>query len=208
METTSYKVILTSYISDDHIFVGMTHGCEIERYIEFYLDGKKFDPTTSTGAIEGEQFKVIVMSDMYKPDKQATLDLLEHTGSTVAAEPLEVRSRRVGEMTLERNNRIKRVQKLNVLKDGVTFYVLYGAMQRTFQEFINGPVIVNDRNGTRNYFPGELNDPQPLPPSTERLGWDISDASFATKFTATGEHGGYSYEISTWCANADTSKLD
>lgn len=202
--------IMRDGVSDDDIFVGILHGCEKFLYVQFYLDGIEFDPTTATAALSGTEFKIQSLSEFYTPDRTASIAETGGTGSTVAATPLEVRAQRVAEMTIKGNNEIERHQKLLVKKDGVHFKALFGAMQQTMQSVINGVITLNDKDGTRNYFPVSTDDPQPLAPSTVRLSNGVSYGDkncFATKITAEGGDSEYGYVVSTWAENSDSSQI-
>ncbi|AYO22428.1 hypothetical protein D0856_20940 [Vibrio owensii] len=189
--------------SDDDMYVGVMHGCELDLYTQFYIDGVEFDPTTAKDVISGTRFRVQSLSKFYTPDKQASID--SGTPSTVAALPLEERAQRVTDFSIYGNNKITRNNKLKVLKDGVTFSQLFGAMQQTNPPVMNGVITTNDKDGLRNHFPTAPEQPEALAPSTVVMnGTGYGDKnSFCTSVSAAGEDDNYSYLMTTVQQNAD-----
>ncbi|MCA2483304.1 MULTISPECIES: hypothetical protein [Vibrio] len=192
--------------ADDNIYVGLMHGCEMELYTQFFLDGKRFDPKKDTGSLYGTEFRVQMLSEFYTPDRQASVDL--GTEYTVAKLPLEKRAQRFSDFKISANNVIHRYHKLKVLVDNAKFSDIYGAMQQTNPPVMNGTITTNDKDGLRNYFPSAPEQPEPLPPATITMnGSTYGDKnSFATTVSAEGEDDDYTYLMSTTSENADSSQ--
>ncbi|HCE5244047.1 TPA: hypothetical protein NG505_000405 [Vibrio parahaemolyticus] len=198
----------TNHPNEDR-YVGLMHGCETFKWVQFFIDGVEFDPTTATGVIEGDVFRWQFLSTINAADKAGSV--AEGSEYTVPLMPLEPRTEHYMDCTIEGGNVIKRYNRLKMLDDNIQFKDLYMAMQQTNQPVIGGKLLLNDKDSLRNHFPNAPEIPEALYPSSivmsgSKFGDGNQFASKVTAMTVEGGYDGYSYVMTTWQENLDKTQ--
>ncbi|MBB1292204.1 hypothetical protein [Pseudoalteromonas sp. SR41-4] len=178
-------------------YVGIAHGCEVFKWVHFFVDGKPFDPNTDKRVIEGDRFHFEFMADIYAAD--ASLGGGEFT---YAKEPLELSSIHYMRCEITKYG-VRRYNKLIVKRDNTVFNQLMGAMQQTNQPPMNGILIYNADEPFRVHFPTSNDVAEPYT-ETDRIAASANAGIDMVK--ATGSYNGFDYTVETKMWNADNSK--
>lgn len=197
----NFNLVHITDVVNENKFVGLGHGCETYQWIQFFLDGKEFDPATATGEISGSKFSFQFYSDIYRCDESA-----EPGGElTSPLIPLELSTNHYMDCSISADNLIERYNKLIVQRTGLSFKNFYAAMQQTQQGTINGNITVNKDLPFRSYFPVSNDVAEPLPPSTTPL-VDGTIGGGANQIIAIGSSDGFNYRADTKSWNVDSSQ--
>lgn len=134
--------------------VGPNHGCEVLEIVEFFCDGKAFNPTVATEPIACASFRFVQTSKVYATD--ATLNSSKATGNINNYPLLEngipiLAARHYIDMEWKAENDITWNNVLVIERDGTKFRGCYAGMLQTYPEFTN-EVWLNDKNFARTKF--------------------------------------------------------
>ncbi|MBB1329453.1 hypothetical protein H5087_08850 [Pseudoalteromonas sp. SR43-7] len=178
-------------------YVGLAHGCEVFKWIHFFVDGKPFDPNVNKEIMEGDRFHFEFLADIYAADSS------KGGGEfTYAKEPLELSSIHYMNCEITKYG-VRRYNKLVVKRDNTVFNQLMGAMQQTNQPPMNGMLIYNAAEPFRVYFPNSNDVAEPLT-ENDRVAGNANAGIDMVK--ATGSSNGFDYTVETKMWNADCSK--
>lgn len=154
---TNFIYKLNNYVSgfeDENCFVGAGHGCAMSYYTKFFIDGKEINPTDLKETIYGEKFRFVEKVKCVAGDSSVTgfnsdkvTPKLNANGSYI------ITAEHFLDLTIEKNNILKRYNKLTVKRDGIKFSHCYGAMMSVdYSKFSN--FIVN--NEDNSWFEGGI----------------------------------------------------
>lgn len=136
----------TNFISSINGFVGVSHGCEVMRYVSFNMDGKEFDFDNTTH-LDGKTFRLIIKSDMYMHDAskstnttyEGNFPLLDTNGN-----PLVMSQHTMEIIIDERGVVVDNSQR--IIQNNISFDSAYGAMLELYYGSFSKVMVNNDEN--------------------------------------------------------------